>query len=104
MNRQHTKSRNSLLPEKVTKLTFIAMNDPMLRRKEEGKEEAEDLQQDNEALEEELVAVERAEYERTVLAGQFLNVEEFAAEEETCLGSGGKSENVLGKRPFGLTE
>ena len=53
---------------------------------------------------EELVAAERAEYERTALAEQFLNVEEVAAEEETCLGSGGKSKNVLGKRPFALTE
>ena len=104
MNRQHTKFRNSLLPEKVTKLTYIAMNDPVLRRKEEGKNEVKDLQQHNEALEEELIAIEQAEYERTATAEQFLDVDAFAVEEETDLGMGGKSGKVLGKRPFGLTE
>ena len=94
MNRQHTKFRNSLLPEKVTKLTSIAMNEPTFQ----GSEETKPLQQDNEAMEEELVAIELTENERSGLAEQLLNVDEFSVEENEAVrlsqGCGVRTANV----------
>ena len=59
------------MPERATKLTFVAMNEPILRGKVQTIE--------NEKLEEELLEVEQAEFERNFLAKRILN---FATEKK----------------------
>lgn len=104
MNRQHTKFRNSLEPEKVNKLTFIAMNEPkvrMMAEKVSGEKsmpnDAVLQDKDDQVLEEELLSIEQGEYERSCLANKLLDVQGFAAEEAP-------HSQILGKRPFALDE
>ena len=99
MNRQQTKFRNSLHPDKVEKLTFVAMNDSVLRN-EERRKPARTSAEQAEELEEELLAAEQAEHESSSRLEKLLNVDEFLPEEPEEQMGKGKGTQVLGKRPY----